>query len=313
MKAAQINSYGGPDIIKINNDAPVPSTDKNRIIVEVHAASINPFDSKVRAGYMKDMMPLTFPTTIGGDFSGVVSAVGDGVTNFKVGDQVYGSALVFAGGSGAFAEFALVNTNNASLKPHTTSFEEAAALPLVGSSAVQAIEEHINLQAGQKILIHGGAGGIGHVAIQVAKTHDAYVATTVSSEDTEFVKQLGADQIIDYKKEQFTSILKDFDAVFDTVGGDVMKQSLQILKKGGVLVSMLGKPNDAEVEKYGITAIAQGTKTNFSHLKRLAELVDNNHVKIHIAKTFSLELIQEAFVYQEEMHLRGKVVITIKS
>lgn len=311
MKAIQINSYGTNDVLKINENAPKPSPKNGQVLVEIFAASINPFDLKIRAGYLKDMMPLKFPTTLGGDFVGVVVEVDGVASDFNVGDKVYGSALIFNGGSGSFAEFCAANIANIALKPESVDFAQASALPLVGSSTVQALEEHIKLQGGQKILIHGGAGGIGHIAIQLAKSIGAFVATTVSTSDIGFVKQLGADQVIDYKSQNFEDILKDFDAVYDTVGGSVTEKSFSVLKKGGTLVSMLGLPNKELATKYGITPIGQNTQTNSKHLKRVAELVDSGKIKVNVDKIFSLEMIKEAANYQEA-HPRGKVVLKIK-
>ena len=169
MKAAQINKYGGIEEFEINNETSKPTVSKGKVLVEVYAASINPFDKTVRSGFVKNMMPLNFPVVLGGDFSGVIKELGEGVAEFKVGDEVYGSANIFSGGSGSFAEFAILKARNMAIRPKNISFEEAAALPLVGSSAVQALEEHMKLQRDQRILIHGGAGGIGHIAIQLAK------------------------------------------------------------------------------------------------------------------------------------------------
>jgi NADPH:quinone reductase-like Zn-dependent oxidoreductase len=192
------------------------------------------------------------------------------------------------------------------------NFAEAAALPLVGTSAVQAIEQHIKLQRGQKLLIHGGAGGIGSIAIQLAKSVGAYVATTASADDRVYVQELGTDQVIDYKKEAFEERLKDFDAVFDTVGGDTTEKSFKVLKKGGTLVSMLGQPNSALAQQHGVTAIGQMTHANTDVLRRLAQLVDSGAIKIHVDKVFPLEKAKEAFQLLEEGHARGKVVLEMK-
>ncbi len=312
MKAVQINTYGTNDVLEINENAPKPSLKQGQVLVEVYAASINPVDWKIRAGYMKDMMPLNFPATLGGDFAGAVTEVGEEVSEFKVGDEVFGSAIVLNGGSGSFAQFLAANVANIAHKPKTVNFEQAAALPLVGASAVQALEEHIKLQSGQKILIHGGAGGIGHVAIQLAKVLGAHVATTVSANDIEFARSLGADQVIDYKRQNFEEILKNFDAVFDTVGGKITDASFNVLKKNGVIVSMLGQPNEDLAKQHGITAIGQGTNTNSSHLRRVAELVDSRKLKAEIDKIFPLEQVKEAFNYQEKNSPRGKVVLKVK-
>ena len=311
MKAVQIKTYGGNEVLEVQENAPKPIPKKGQTLVEVHAAGVNPVDWKIRAGYLKDMAELKFPATLGGDFAGVVTEVGENVSDFQIGDEVYGSALTFNGGSGSFAEFAAAKITTISRKPARVNFVEAAALPLVGSSAIQALEEHIKLQSGQKILIHGGVGGIGMVAIQLAKTIGAYVATTVSTDDKEYVKQLGAQEIIDYKKQKFEELLKEYDAVFDTVGGETTSKSFGVLKKGGVLVSMVGMPDQKLAIQYGVAAIGQMTNTNTTHLKRLAELVDDGKIKVHIDKTFTLEQASLAFEYQEKVHPRGKIVFTI--
>lgn len=316
MKAAQYSTYGGAEVIEINNNAVKPTPQEGQVLVEVHAASINPFDWKLRAGYMKDMIPLSFPVTIGGDFAGIVVQAGpprvDERQRVEAGDAVYGQALIINGGSGSLAEFAVANLKNIAAKPKNVTFEEAAALPLVGSSAVQALEDHIKLQKNQRILIHGGAGGIGHIAIQIAKYLGAFVATTVSSDDVDFVKKLGADEIINYKTEKFEEKLKDFDAVYDTIGGETTNKSFMILKNGGVLVSMLGQPDQALAQKHNVVAIGQSTNTNTKHLTRLAELIDAGAIKPQIDKVYPLDQAREAFERLEKGSPQGKVVIRIK-
>ncbi len=312
MKAVQINNYGGTEVIEINENAPRPTLGKDQILVEVYAASINPVDFGVIAGRMKDMIPLKFPITIGGNFSGVLVEAGKDTTGFKVGDEVYGQALVTNGGSGSMAELAASNIGNSALKPKKTNHEEAASLPLVGVSAIQALEQHIKLQKDQKILIHGGAGGIGSLAIQLAKHIGAYVATTVGSDSVEFANNLGADKIIDYTKETFEGELSDYDAVFNTARGDSADKSFEVLKKGGVLVSMTGAPNSDLAKKYEVQAIGQMTNTNTENLNRLTELVDGDILKPQIDKIFPLSQAKEGFEYQENQSPKGKIVIKIK-
>jgi len=312
MKAAQYNRYGGPEVIEINNNASDSTHGKGQVLVEVYAASLNPFDWKLREGFMKEMIPLKFPFTIGGDFSGVVTELGKDVSEFKIGDEVYGQAIVLNGGSGAFAQVCASNVANSALKPKSVGFLQAAALPLVGASAIQALEDHIKLKSGDKILIHGGAGGIGHIAVQLAKYLGAYVATTVSSNDMEFVKNLGADEAIDYKTQKFEERLHNFDAVFDNVGGETANKSFKVLKKGGIFVSMLGAPNPELAKQYGVTAIGQNTKISSEKLNRLTELVDNGSIKVCIDKVFPLEKTGKAFEYLENGHPQGKVVVEIK-
>lgn len=311
MKAVQINKYGGIEVLEIKEDAPKPIPSKDQVLIEVYAAGLNPVDWKIREGYLQQMTNLEFPVVMGGDFSGVVIEVEKEVSEFTKGDKVYGSALVLNGGSGAFAQFATANIKNTAKKP-SIDFSNAAALPLVGSSAIQALKEHIKLQKEQKILIHGGAGGIGHIAVQIAKMIGAYVATTVNASDIDFVKQLGADEVIDYKTQKFEEILKDFDAVFDTVGGETTEKSFQVLKNGGILVSMAGEPDKELSQKYGVIGIGQFTNTSTKHLNRVAELTNNGKIKVNIDKIFPLEEITKAFACQEETHPKGKIVLKIK-
>jgi NADPH:quinone reductase-like Zn-dependent oxidoreductase len=205
------------------------------------------------------MIQLQFPSTLGLDFSGIIKQVGEGVSDseFKPGDEVYGQAGVINGGSGAFAEIALAKTESIAYKPKRLSHSEAATSALVGVSAWRALVENIELSKGQRILIHGGAGGIGSIAIQLAKHLGAYVTTTVNTDDMQFVQELGADQIIDYKSQNFEDLLHYYDSVFDTVGGDTYKRSFTVLKKDGIIVSMLEQPNIQLMDHYGVKAIFQ--------------------------------------------------------
>ena len=196
MKAAQINNYGGDEVIEIHNTA-IPVCSDNTMLVQVYAAGINPSDWKIREGYFKKNMPIKFPATLGGDFSGVVTEVGEGVSAFKKGDDVYGQASFLKNGSGSFAEFVKTETGTVNHKPLNISYLQAAALPLAGASAWQALVEHMGISGEKKIIIHGGAGGIGSIAIQIAKYFGAYVATTVRSENMEYVRNLGADETRD--------------------------------------------------------------------------------------------------------------------
>jgi alcohol dehydrogenase len=311
MKAAQINSYGEPEVLKITDEVPKPTAQAGQILVEVRAAGVNPFDWKVRAGFMKDFITLNFPATLGGDFSGVVAEIGEGVTGFNVGDEVYGQANA-VGGQGSYAEFTPVKIEQVTQKPKSLDFITAAALPLAGASAYQALVERANLQNGQRVLIHGGAGGIGSLAIQIAKNIGAHVATTASTEDLDFVKNLGANEVIDYKTQAFETILKDYDVVFDTVGGETNKKSYQVLRPGGVLVSMTDQPDEELVSKYGVKAMAQQTSPSSDKLQKLAKLVDGGVLKVNVDKVFSLDQAPEALAYLQQSHPRGKVVIQIK-
>jgi alcohol dehydrogenase len=313
MKSTQIKRYGGSKAVEINQSTPAPNDPSaGKVLVTVKAAGVNPADWKVREGYFQQMTPLQFPSTLGMDFSGVIEKVGEGVNGFNQDDGAYGDAAAIRGGSGAFAEMALANEDSIAHKPKTLSHEEAAGLPLVGVSAWQALVETIGLSGGQKILIHGGAGGIGSIAIQLAKHNGAYVATTVSTNDKEFVQQLGANEAIDYKTQTFEDLLPhDYDAVFDTVGGETYTRSFNVLKKGGIIVSMLEQPNQELMHRFGVRAKHQFTKVNRERLTRLAQWVDQNNIHVNIDRTFPLDEAGKALDYQRDVHPRGKVVLQV--
>lgn len=311
MKAAQITKYGGQDVIQLNTEVEKPETTDDHVIVEVHAVAVNPFDIKVREGLVRDMAELDFPAILGGDVAGLVAEIGSGVTGFEVGQPVYGLAGALSG-KGAFAEYTSVVAGQLARKPETIDFVEAAALPQVSTSAYQALVDTMALQAGQKILIHGGAGGIGSVAIQIAKSIGAYVATTVSTNDVEFARGLGADEIIDYTVHDFSEILKDYDAVYDTVGGESNIKSYNVLKRGGNLVSMVAPPNEELVNQHGINYSAQFTKSTTERLTKVAELVDAGAIKVQIDRVFPFDETPEAVEYLKTGHPRGKVVVRVR-
>lgn len=308
MKAAQINTYGDASVIKIT-DVDTPSITDAQVLVEVHASSINPFDSKLRSGAMQQFIPLTFPVTLGGDIAGVVKEVGSKIAHLTVGDKVYGQAAAVAGNSGAFAEFAATAADQVAKMPAHLDFQQAASLPLVGVSALQALTEHIGLQKDQKIFITGGSGGIGTIAIQIAKHIGAYVATTTTGNGIEAVKQLGADEVIDYKAQDFAQLLHDYDAVFDTVGAGEFNKALSILKAGGIVVSMIAAADKETVAERKLIAVQQSTKVTTERLTKLAELVEQGVVKAQVDAVFSLDNIAQAFESKENGATIGKIVI----
>lgn len=312
MKMAQMKGYGSSKVIEIIENAPAPNDPSaGKVLVKINAAGVNPIDWKIREGYMQQMIPLEFPSPLGMDFSGTVERIGQGVSGFSKGDEVYGQASILGGGSGAFAEFALANAGTIARKPKSLNHEEAAGLPLVGASAWQALVETIGLQKGQKILIHGGAGGIGSIAIQLAKQRGAHVATTVSTNDNNFANELGADEVIDYKTQKFEDVVQDYDAVFDTVGGDTYRRSFKVVKKGGTIVSMLEQPDQQLMEQFGVKAISQFTQVNSERLARVAQWVDENNIRVNVDKSFPLEEAAKALDYLKDVHPRGKVVLAI--
>ena len=309
-KAARLHNYGGTDAIEVE-DANIPEPNAGEVVIRVRDAGVNPIDWKIADGYLEDVLPVSFPFTLGTDVAGVVEATGPGVSELSKGDEVYGQAGVTAGGTGAFARFAVTTPKTLARKPTTIDFVKAASLPLAGVSALQALTEHLDLRAGQKILIHGGAGGIGSIAIQIAKNIGAEVATTCSKEDMDFVRDLGADKAIDYKAHKFEDILSSLDAVFDTVGGDTYERSFKVLKKGGQIVSMLESPRDDLVNQYGVTAMYQQTRVTTARLNRLTVLVDSGAIKTHVSKVYPLDEAAEALRELKENSPKGKVAIAV--
>ena len=309
MKAVRYLKYGGPEVLEIV-EIEKPKISSDQILIENYASSINPFDFKVRSGMIPGM-PSEFPITIGGDFSGKVVEVGDGVTEFKTSDEVYGQASVFGEASGSFAEYIAGFPRSISIKPTNLDFVESASLPLTGISAIQALEDHIKLKANEKILINGGSGGIGSIAVQIAKKIGAYVATTVGSENVDFAKSLGADKVIDYKTQTIDE-LTDYDAVFDTSGKEIDEALFRVLKNGGKLVSMTSKADIQVAERYGVNVISQNSQTTQDRLDRLRSYVESGVVKPEVDKVFDLDDARDAFSYQEDSRVRGKIVIKIR-
>ncbi|MBO9530835.1 MAG: NADP-dependent oxidoreductase, partial [Acinetobacter oleivorans] len=243
MKAAYISRYGNIDDVQLDEQSQPPLT-ADAVLVKVHAASINPLDLRVLEGEFKAILPVKFPFILGNDFAGTVVEVGSKVTQFKAGDEVYAKTDL----NGAFAEYTVVQQSSLALKPQNISMEQAAALPLVALTSWQALVEIAKVKAGQKVLIHAGSGGVGSIAIQLAKSLGATVATTTSAKNSGWVKELGADIIIDYKTMDFEQELKDYDVVLDTQGGKTLEKSLNVLKRGGRLISISGPPDHAFAE-----------------------------------------------------------------
>ena len=310
VKAARIHGYGGSDSIRIERIA-LPALRAGEILIEVRATGANPIDWKIPAGQMQRIMPLKLPFTLGGDFSGVVLDTGPGASPFSLGEEVYGHAPIFMGSSGAFAEALITLVGNVARKPRGIGHPQAAALPLVGVSALQSLTETLRLSRSQRILIHGGAGGVGSIAIQLAKHLGAQVVTTVSTDDVTYVKSLGADEIIDYQRQRFEDAVGKVDAVLDTVGGDVYVRSFNVLKACARLVSLLERPPQTYTGEPGVEAYLQITHVTSTRLQTLAALVEDGAVKVHIGATFSLDRAAAALSHLERASPRGKLVLRI--
>lgn len=305
MKAAIIREYGAQ--VKIA-DIPEPELKADAVMIEVHAASINPIDNIVRAGYMKEMMPVTFPYTMGYDVSGVVLEVGDNVRNFKKGDAVYGRIGQMQ--EGTIAEFVVVKEEELAIKPANISHEEAASIPLAGLTAWQALVSKGNLQTGQKVLIHAGSGGVGTLAIQIAKHLGAQVATTTSN--VEMVKSLGADLVINYKSQKFEEELSDYDLVIDMMGGEILSNSFKVLKKGGSLISIKGQDTEGLAKQFGVRFEVFFMWPNGEMLSQLTQLIIDGELKPIIDRSFTFEETQEAYDYLQTGRAKGKIVIKVK-
>ncbi|MDF1608512.1 NADP-dependent oxidoreductase [Hoeflea sp. YIM 152468] len=307
MKAAIIKNYAAD--IEIS-EVPKPVPDADSVLVQVHAASLNPIDNIVRAGHMKDIIPLSFPHVMGYDLSGVISKVGTNVSGLKPGDAVY--ARPNQTDAGSLAEFALVQADELALKPTGLSHAEAASIPLAGLTAWQALIDKAGLKAGQKILIHAGSGGVGTLAIQLAKHIGAHVATTTSASNADLVRSLGADEVIDYKTQTFEDVVSDYDVVLDMLGGDTMKRSFAVLKKGGILVSIKGQDGDNLAEKHGVRFAWFLMSPSGEQLRQLGVLIDKGIVKPVIDSSFELDEVSQAYDRLADGHAAGKIVVAIR-
>ncbi len=308
MKAVRIHAYGNAGVLKFE-DAPMPIIGASDVLVRVVATSINPVDWKIRAGYLKEMIPYAMPLTLGWDVSGVVEAVGAAVTRFKVGDAVFSRPDIKR--NGTYAEYVAVREDELAFKPHTISHAEAASLPLAGITAWEVLISTANVQAGQKVLIHAGSGGVGTLAIQLAKSRGAYVIATTSAKNSALVKSLGADEVIDYKKQKFTELVHDADVVFDTLGGDIQESSWSVLKRGGILVSIVSPPSADKAKEMGVKSAFVFIEPSAVILEQLAVLVDAGKVRPVVGAEFALKDIAKAHSLSETGRSVGKIVIYV--
>jgi NADPH:quinone reductase-like Zn-dependent oxidoreductase len=306
MKAAFIERYGGPDLLKYG-DLPDPEAESGEVVIDVHAASVNAADWKVRAGQYAQ---ATFPLILGRDFSGVISTVGAGVADLKRGDAVFG--VCESGQEGAYAEKIAVKAPIVAKKPDSLSHVNAAALALTGLTALSAIEDTLRLKPGETILIQGGAGGVAGFAIQLAKHIGARVITTASAANHDYVRGLGADEIIDYKATDFTRVVTDCDAVFDTVGGDVAQRSFAALKPGGRAAFIASGAQAPKPPRDDVTSLRPPVGRARRHLERIVELLQAGAVKPPEIKLYRLSQAADAHRLSESRHFRGKLVFQVR-
>lgn len=296
---------GGTEVLELN-EVPTPQPDKNEVLIKVYSASINPVDYKIRESGMN----RSFPIVLGNDVSGIITAVGENVTKFKVGDEVF-AALDFAK-MGGYGEFVLSNESLLTIKPKSITHNEAAAAPLAALTAWQALFDHGKLQAGQKVLIHAAAGGVGHFAVQFAKWKGAYVYGTASSSNKTFLESIGVNKIIDYHNEDFTKIATDIDLVFDAAGTEISANgSLVSLKNGGRFITIVRMPESDLIKEKNIFVHGFLYTPNGKQLSEIAELMQKGIVKSEIAKVFHWTKVGEAHNLLEEGHTRGKLVLEV--
>ncbi|MDH6137613.1 NADPH:quinone reductase-like Zn-dependent oxidoreductase [Kitasatospora sp. MAA4] len=311
MKAAVIHSYGPVADVVTVGEVPAPAVGPRDVLIEARAAGVNPIDHLIAKGFMQPE-GLAQARVLGNEVAGVVAAVGDAVTGFAVGDQVF--ARVDPQLGAAFAEFVAVDESLVAAKPASISFEEAASLPLVALTAWQALTEQSQLLAGQRVLIHGGAGGVGAAAIQIAKHLGAEVVTTVSADSVELVRGLGADQVVDYRSEKFEEVVAPVDVVLDTVGGDTQDRSFALLKPGGTLVSIVFIPDvEAKKAQWGVQASAFFMHPDGAQLARIAELVASGELRPVVQTVLPLDRAADALTQVERGRARGRTVLSIPS
>ncbi|WP_334329392.1 NADP-dependent oxidoreductase [Companilactobacillus sp. HBUAS59699] len=311
MRAVVINEYGNKDQLHMENIA-IPEIADDEVLVEVRATSVNPIDWKLREGYLAESIPLKFPIVLGWDVAGVITRIGQKVQNFKTGDKVL--ARPDLTNRGTYAEYTAVKEDKLALLPENVSFEEAAALPLAGLTAWQGIYENLDVKPGQTVLMQGGAGGVGIIAIQLLKYLGAHVITTASAKNKEFLQGLGADEVIDYHETDFSEVLQDVDAVFDTIGGETLEKSYSVLKNGGHLVTIAGAIDDKLAAAKNITAKGIWLRPNGKQLTELVDLVNDGVVKVIIDSVhpFTEDGVKAAQEVSETHHAKGKIVISMK-
>jgi NADPH:quinone reductase-like Zn-dependent oxidoreductase len=333
MKAFIVDRYGSKDGVRIG-EMPEPELRDDDVMVQIHATSVNPLDSKIRDGEFKFILPYRLPLILGNDVAGVVVRVGSQVRRFKPGDEVY--ARPDDDRIGSFAEFISIKESSVAIKPKELTMEEAASIPLAGLTAWQALIEKANLKKGQKVLIHAGSGGVGTFAIQLAKHVGAIVATTTSTANIDFVKRLGADIAIDYKKDDFEKVLHDCDVVLNSLGGDTLEKSLRVLKPGGKLISISGPPDPAFAKDMGSSWILRQVMRLLSYrirnkakrhdvsysflfmrasgdqLRKIGSLIDSGAIRPVVDRVFPFELTKEALAYIDTGRAKGKIVVKVR-
>jgi NADPH:quinone reductase-like Zn-dependent oxidoreductase len=307
MKAIRIHEFGGPEVL-VPEDIPFPQAQDDEVTVRVLAASVNPVDYKTRAGQYPAVKQDQLPVVLGRDVCGVIENCGTGAHTLRKGDPIY---ALLGRDRGGYAEYVTVKATEGTAPPRNLDPVQAAAVPLAGLSAWQGLFDHGELRAGQRVLIHGGAGGVGHFAIQFAKARGAFVATTASGKDLDFVRGLGADQAIDYKAERFEEAVRDMDVVFDLISGETQDRSWAVLKEGGILVSTLGPPDEAKARQRRARGAGYMAQPNAAQLREITGLIEAGKVRPAVVRVCPLAEVAEAHRFLQGSHPRGKTVLRI--
>lgn len=308
MKAVRIHQYGDKDVLTYE-DAPLPEIASTDVRVRIVAASVNPVDWKIREGYLQQLISYSFPLTLGWDVSGVIDAVGSEVTGFSIGDAVFSRPDIKR--NGTYAEYVAIRGDEVAHKPKTVSHVEAASLPLAGITAWDALITVGQLAADQRVLIHAGSGGVGSLAIQLAKSRGAFVIATTSGRNRSFVESLGADEVIDYQEQPFQTVARDIDLVFDTLGGEVQEASWSVLKPGGLLVSIVSPPSEERAKALGMRSAFVFIEPNAEILDQLSMLVDTGALRPIVGAEFALEDIASAHAFSQTGRAVGKIVLYV--
>lgn len=308
MKAVCIYAYGDSSVLKYQ-DAPCPHPGAGEVLIRVHAAGINPVDWKIREGHLKEMLHHTFPLVLGWDVSGVVETVGSDVKRLKVGDEVFSRPDISR--DGAYAEFIVIKESEVALKPKSIDHIQAAGLSLAGLTAWQTLFDAGALSAGQRVLIHAGAGGVGHLAVQLAKWKGAHVITTGSARNHAFLKKLGADQVIDYDAVRFEEVMEPVDLVLDTMGGEIQERSWNVIKPGGILISIVSPPSAETAKAHGVRQSFVFIEPNIAQLAEIAKLVETEQIKVVVDTVLTLPDAVRGQELSERGHIRGKIVMRV--
>lgn len=308
MKAITVEKYGDADVLKYT-EVEEPELKENDLLIDIKATSVNPVDWQIREGNLADAMSFDFPLVLGWDAAGIVKKIGPAVTKFSVGDEVFSSPDMMR--NGTYAEYVAVDENMVAKKPTNLSFEEAASIPLVGLTAWTSLVEIANIQRGERILIQAGAGGVGSFGIQLAKAMGCWVATTCSETNIDFLKELGADQVINYEKEKFEDLVDPVDVVLDTLGGDVQNRSFKVLKKGGRIASTTTAPDNELAKEHEVLAYQVTMGRDGEVLANIAKLIEEEKIRPVVEQVLDLSEVKEGHRISQTGHSRGKIVLKI--